>query len=982
MHCPSCGEEVAFGFRFCGRCGAAVREAAAVRELRKVVTVVFCDLSGSTALADSTDPEAMRATMRSYYEQMRTILERHGGTVEKFIGDAVMAVFSVPVAHEDDALRAVRAAWEMRAAVPELGLRARIGVNTGEVMAGDGDALVTGDAVNVAARLEQAAEVGEVLIGAETQRLVRDAVAVVPVEISVKGKPGLLAAFQLTDVDLEAAPVARRLDTPLIGRRTELEQLMAAFERTVREGRCHLFTLLGVAGVGKSRLVAEFLSGVEATVLHGRCLDYGEGITFFPVVSVLKQLGDRGDPTVTRLVAGASTPNELFYAVRVQLEEVARERPLVVCFDDIQWGETTFFDLVDHVADLSRDAPLLLLCLARPELLDKRPGWGGGKLNATTVLLEPLRTDECLELIAVHGGIDAETRERVLAAADGNPLFIEEMVALARENGDVRIPGTVQALLQARLDQLGAGERSVIEHGAVEGQVFHRSAVVELAQTGDLEPQIAGLVRKELIRPTAPTFPDDHAFRFRHLLIRDAAYDALPKETRAELHERFASWLERHGRDLVELDEVLGYHLEQAARYRRELGRPSPELELRAGRALASSGARAAARSDRQGSLNLLRRAISLLPEGDARGRQALLDELFVLEIVGEVDERLPLIESLERSDDRTLQMHGRIARFTYLLQSEPEHVVDAAEQAVADALPVFAAADDDLGAAHAYHMAALASWLRSRSLATVSALEHVFEHAGRIDARIVYDQAAMMMLGPLRYGPFTPREIRERLEILRISDSALTRQSVMLVEANLYYMDGRVDDALNQASRAASIADELGLGLFATFARWEAAHFLDGAGRLDEAAEALIRVSEAFEALEQTSFRSTVLLDLAKIRYKQGALDDAERLVADGQAAGATEDVINFAYGQGVRGRIAADRGDHSTAEPLAREALTYAYRTDFPGAHAVSLETLAYVLAAAGRKEEARVENMKALELWERYGYALEANRTRTLI
>ena len=545
------------------------------------MTVVFCDLCGSTALGDTADPEALRATMRDYYEQMRAILERHGGTVEKFVGDAVMAVFGVPVAHEDDALRGVRAAWEMRSAVSALGLAARVGVNTGEVVAGEGDTFVTGDAVNVAARLEQSAEAGEVLLGAETRRLVRDAVGVEPVEVAAKGKPEPLGAFRLVQVDPEAAPVARRFDTPLVGRRSELDQLAGAFNRTVREGRCHLFTVLGVAGVGKSRLVMEFLSGLDATVLHGRCLNYGEGITFWPVVSVLKQLGERARDTLARLVEGASTPNELFWAVRAQLEEVALERPMVVCFDDVHWGEATFLDLVDHIADLSRGAPLLVLCLARPELLDKRPGWGGGKLNATTILLEPLTAEECDELLAAHGDVGPEMRDRILAAAQGNPLFVEEMVALAREDRGVRVPATVQALLQARLDQLDGEERTVIDHGAVEGEVFHRNAVVELTRSPDLETQLVGLMRKELIHPARATFADDRAFRFRHLLIRDAAYDSLPKETRAELHERFAAWLERHGRELVELDEVLGYHLEQASRYRRELGRPSPEVEQR-----------------------------------------------------------------------------------------------------------------------------------------------------------------------------------------------------------------------------------------------------------------------------------------------------------------------------------------------------------------------------------------------------------------
>src|SRR3954454_3049615 len=443
--CASCGRENPEGFKFCGNCGAPLEASAPAREMRKVVTIVFCDLTGSTALGDRTDPETLRATMRGYYEAMRTILERHGGTVEKFVGDAVMAVFGVPVAHEDDALRAVRAAWEMREAVPALGLAARIGVNTGEVVAGEGDTLVTGDAVNVAARLEQAAAAGDVLggaetrglvrdaaaaagdvlVGAETRRLVRDAAAAEAVAVDAKGK-GTLQAFRLTEVDPSAPAVARHLDAQLVGRQRELELLRQAADRSVRESGCHLFTLLGAAGVGKSRLVAEFLDETGATVIHGRCLDYGDGITYWPVVEALKQLGPRATPVLGQLVSGAGSPNELFWSIRALLEDVARERPLVVLFDDIHWGQPTFLDLLDHVADLSRGAPILLLCLARPELLDARPGWGGGKLNATTLLLEPLSAEECTLLIAELGDLDEATRARILETAGGNPLFAEE----------------------------------------------------------------------------------------------------------------------------------------------------------------------------------------------------------------------------------------------------------------------------------------------------------------------------------------------------------------------------------------------------------------------------------------------------------------------------------------------------------------------------------------------------------------------------
>jgi class 3 adenylate cyclase/tetratricopeptide (TPR) repeat protein len=983
MICPACGRENPDGFKFCGNCGAPLGVVEAPREVRKTVTVVFCDLSGSTALGDVTDPETLRATMRGYYDEMRTILERHGGTVEKFIGDAVMAVFGVPVSYEDDALRAVRAAWEMHAAVPRLGLQARIGVNTGAVVTGEGDTLVTGDAVNVAARLEQAASAGDVLIGMETRQLVRDAVQVEPIQIEAKGK-GQVDAFRLVDVDLQAASIARRLDTPLIGRRSELEQLQQAFERTVREQRCHLFTVLGAAGVGKSRLVGEFFTGTDARVVAGRCLDYGEGITYWPVISVLKALGPRTDPTIARIVEGASTPNELFWTVRAQLEEVATEQPLVVFFDDIQWGEETFLDLVDHIADLSRGAPLFVLCLARPELLDKRPGWGGGKLNTTTILLQPLSAEECVELIAVHGGVEAATEQRILAAADGNPLFVEEMVALVREDGDVRIPSTVQALLQARLDQLGREERSVIERGAVEGQIFHRGAVLELTQTTDVEPQLTGLVRKELIHPTPATLTGDHAFRFRHLLIRDAAYDALPKETRADLHERFADWLARHGRELVELDEVLGYHLEQAARYRRELGRPDPELERRAAGRLGEAGSKAAIRSDAHGAANLLRRAIALLPEDDPAHARLLIELIGTLEGAAPPEEQFQLIDDLERSADPVARMHGRIARLQLRVMTDPVAVIPEAEAASEEALALFSEMGDDLGLAHAHYLISWINWLQSRALPAAEAHERVLEYARRAGARAMVGQVTMQQIGPLSFGPFTIEEIRARLERIAetADDSILARTAVLSLEADLAQREGRFDEALAQLGEAEMLHRQLGSSLGVTITMQMRADALHDAGRLDEAVAEYREGLAQLEALGMTSFMSTTTINLADALYLRGDADEAEQLAIEGEEMGAAEDVVNFAYGRGLRAHICADRGEHAEAERLARDALGHAYETDFPSVHATAHEALGHALAAAGRGADARAEYERALELWLRYGFRVRAKRAQALL
>ncbi len=406
------------------------------------MTVLFCDVSGSTELGERLDPEALRALLARYFERMKAIVERHGGTVEKFIGDAVMAVFGVPVLHEDDALRALRAAVEMRAAFPQLGIQGRIGVTTGEVVTGTEERLATGDAVNVAARLEQAAQPGEILISDDTYRLTRDAADVTGLEpLPVKGKAEPVPIHRLLSVQ-EGEGIRRYAVTPMVGRGREQRQLASVWERATSERACQLFTILGAAGVGKSRLVAEFLTSlVDTLIVRGRCLPYGEGITYSPVVEIVRQLPDaKPDPVAVDTIGAllgdqrlVTSNEEIAWAFRKHLEVVASEQPLVCVFDDLQWGEETFLDLVEHVADLSRDAPILLLCTARPDLLDRRTGWGGGKVNATTVLLQPLAPDETERLIESLAELDDSLRARIGEAAEGNPLFVEEMVGLVQE---------------------------------------------------------------------------------------------------------------------------------------------------------------------------------------------------------------------------------------------------------------------------------------------------------------------------------------------------------------------------------------------------------------------------------------------------------------------------------------------------------------------------------------------------------------------
>ncbi|HEY6778444.1 MAG TPA: BTAD domain-containing putative transcriptional regulator, partial [Thermoleophilaceae bacterium] len=668
----------------------------APQEMRKTVTVLFSSVGASTPQGRTLDPEARRRVMLRYFGDVRAVLERHGGTVETYPGDAVMAVFGVPSLHEDDALRAVRAASEMRDALPMLGDElerafgvrpiARVGVGTGEVIATHPDAdqpLATGEAVTFAKRLEELAGAGEILIDEKTHRLVRGCVRAEPAGDQTTRSGESLAALRLVEVRPDAPGRASRLESPLVDRERQLAALTSSFTAAVSDRACHLVTVLGAAGVGKSRLIQEFIDGLgdEGSVLRGRCLPYGEGITYWPLAEVVSDMTGAGghgpaeqslpaiaeelaeEPKADLIVAGVAEalgisgskggPSEkIFWSVRRLFEAVARRQPLVVVFDDLQWGEPTFLDLVEHVADLSRDAPIVVLCMARPELLDTRPGWGGGKLNATSILLEPLTEDETRELIAnllSRETLPRPAGARIAEATEGNPLFAEELLAMLIDEGLLRradghwtaseelaelpVPPTIHALLAARLEALPDDERALLAHASVEGTLFHRDALDELAPAsleGSVERSLTSLVRRDVIRPDRAGLGEDEAFRFRHMLIRDAAYRSLSKEVRAHLHERFAAWLVRTaGSRLGEFEEIVGYHLERAYRLLMELGTleaDAEELAVRGAERLESAGQRALARSDYPGAVSLLERAAALFPNEHARRRRLLPD--------------------------------------------------------------------------------------------------------------------------------------------------------------------------------------------------------------------------------------------------------------------------------------------------------------------------------------------------------------------
>jgi class 3 adenylate cyclase/tetratricopeptide (TPR) repeat protein len=980
--CGRCGRESDGGFAFCPFCGAPLAEAQA-REQRKTVTVLFCDITGSTSLGESLDPEALRNLLARYFERMKGIVESHGGTVEKFIGDAVMAVFGVPIVHEDDALRAVRAAQEMREALPDIGVHGRIGVSTGEVVTGTAERLATGDAVNVAARLEQAATPGAVLLGEETFRLVRGAVEVEPVALlELKGKVEPVAAYGLLSV---SEAVERRPATVMVGRERELARVRAAFDQAVHDRSCQLFTVLGAAGVGKSRLVAESLRNIDARVVGGRCLSYGEGITYWPVIEIVKQLDVLpADPAAASALRSllretdvGTSAEEIAWAFRKLLEEQAQERPLVCVFDDLHWGEQTFIDLVEHVADLSRGAPILLVCAARPELLEKRPGWGGGKWNATSVLLEPLDGAETEQLLDELGGAGGELRERIARAAEGNPLFLEEILALVRESGyeDITVPPTIQALLAARLDQLDPDERAVLERGAVEGRVFHRSAVQALLdQDGQLSSRLVALVRKELVRPERPQFSADDAYRFRHLLIRDAAYDALPKSVRAELHERFSVWLEERGTHLVELDEILGHHLEQAARYKWELGQPDAGLAERAGERLAAAGRRALWRGDMRAAASLLARALELIRPNrlDVHLELDLARALFGHDIQTAVVVADAAVERAAAVDDRPGAALARVVAAHYRLYSEARVAVDELETLVHEAIPLLEQVEDHAGLVHVWWaMGSGVADFRARYDDWARASEQALHHARLARQR----HTDLFRLPDSLFAGSRPAD-----EALRILDRFLPQPphpSSLLWRAVLLAMLNRFDEAQPLAAEAGERLHELtgdasGGFMLATIAQL--------AGDDETAARELRRYCDLLEERGLPFQLSSYAPMLGRLLCTLGRHDEAIPLVKLARELGDEQDTLTQMAWRQVQALVHAHRGEHAEAESLAREAVRLAGTTDALNMQGDTLCDLAEALHAAGRTNEAAATIEQAFDRYERKKNLATATRVRT--
>ena len=921
-------------------------------------------------------------------------------------------------------------------------LAARIGVNTGEVIAGDhsqGYRFVTGEAVTAAKRLEEAAGTNEILIGEATHRLVRDAVHVEPGGRRAIKHGEAIDALRLVEVFEHTVGHARRFDSPFVGRERQRAALQTVFGNAVSDRACHLLTVLGAAGVGKSRLVQEFVGalGSEVTVLRGRCLPYGEGISYWPLAEVVKDVARTGGQgpgdaeAIAERVAGEAkaeliaervaeavglggpgggTSEETFWAVRKLFEALARTGPLVVVFDDVHWAQPTFLDLVEHVAVFSRDAPILLLCIARPELLDTRPGWSGGKLNATSVLLEPLTEPESRQLISnlLDGApVPPSAEARIAEASEGNALFAEEMVAMlideelltrkddewvtSSDLSDVPVPSTINALLAARLDSLPSDEWAIVTAASVEGTVFHRGAVSELTPVlfePALDRILMALVRRDLIRPDFADFPGEEAYRFRHTLIRDAAYGSLSKVTRADLHERFAGWLERAAGDrLREFEEIVGYHLEEAYRFRvavESIDEHAASLATRSARLLESAGRRALARSDLPAAIGLLERAADLLAL-DARRRAALLPELGAALIeAGRLRDAEPVLAEARQlaaaaGDDRA-DSHAVIQQQFLQLLRVADSSTEEAARAVDTVIPIFERSGDEHGLCRARKLEALMQWNMARAAAAAEAWDKAAEHARRGGDEDERSEILAWVASSMFFGPTpVPQGVRRCEEIrAEVVGNPGSEAWALRSLAGLHAMVGRFELARKLLAEANEIFEELGQ------TRYSSALDIDGivellAGDLD-AAEGRLRAGYlALEKMGDRAFRPTTAAHLAEALYAQGRAEEAGPLTEISEQLAARDDLLTQVVWRRVRAKVMARQGRIDEAEDLAQEAVTISESTDFLNTRADALVDLAHICRRAGRLDEARTAIAKGIALYEEKGNRVAVEQTQ---
>jgi DNA-binding SARP family transcriptional activator/class 3 adenylate cyclase/tetratricopeptide (TPR) repeat protein len=1012
---------------------AAPARTSPAREVRKTITAVFFALGISSGGDRTVDPEALRRVTGQALDVVRDAVGRHGGALETVAGDSVTAVFGLPAVHEDDALRAVRAAGEVRQRLSSLGaelaadgvleLEFRVGIGTGEIVAGgDEDGVgAIGEPLTRSSALAREAHPGTVMIDDPTRRLLREAIVVEPAG----------EVWRVLEVAAGAAAPSGRLDAPMVGRGRELRRLRDAFEQAVGDRSCQLFTVLGAAGVGKSRLVRELLHEIEgrALIARGRCLPYGEGITYWPLMEALKDTlglddgfsqeearakleeafagGDgTGAATAPLHIAELVDPSEAFKsaeggfaAVKSLFETLARREALLLVFDDIHWAEPLFLDLIEYLADWTRDVPMLLVCLARPELLEVRPGWGGGKLNATSTLLEPLSETESEELIDSLTGtaLEASARQRIVGASEGNPLFVEEMLALALEGGsgdeELVVPPTIHALIAARLDRLHEDERSLMDVAAVQGKVFYEDAVHTLLapeSEAKVSSLLGSLLHKDLIRPD-PSILGGRAYRFRHLLIRDAAYDSIPKEARSGFHEGFARWFEAAaGEDAVGYEEIVGYHLEQAYRYRAELGTIGDEgaaLAREAAALLGAAGRRAYLRNDAPAGVKLVSRAAALLATDDP-ARVDLIPNVRTIQGTGGdmswADRVLTeAVEAAATSGDRRVAAQALVQRGLLRLFTDSDVTADELIDVADRSIGVFEELGDDLGLARAWRLKAQAHYLDRQLARCAETSERALEHARRAGDVFEERETAEWLVIALLLGPATCEEAIRRCQGLLEEESNIGPAIEALtygVLGALMAMQGDQAAADEWDARSVDVMQQSGESVWiVTFWRSMVLTWRGDAA----AAEAVLSPGyEAFKRIGEGTHFSSLSEALAGAVYAQGRYDEAEQLTRECEASAGPNDVQSNIMWRAVRAKVLARRGDLDGAEVLAREALELADGSDFLLAHANALVDLAEVLGLASRPHEAADALRRARDLYEQKGDVLVAETTIRLL
>jgi predicted ATPase len=924
----------------------------------------------------------------------------------------------------------------------------QIGVNTGEVIAGDattGQRLVTGDAVNTAARLEQAAPPQQVLIGELTYRLVRDAAQAEPVEpLELKGKAERVAAYRLQSVSGAVEGFHRRQDAPMVGREEEMASLSGILERARAEGAARMATVIADAGTGKSRLIREFVDacGPNSIVLRGRCLPYGEGITFWPLVEAARAAAgieaddspEQGtaklralihDPAVADRIAAtigltAETfgVTEIFWATRKMLEQLSADRTPIWVIDDIHWAEQTLLDLITHLLDAA-EAPLLVLCSSRHDVLETHEDWAL-RPDSLRLILKPLTDADAgvvVQNLLGRAGISGLVQDRIVRAAEGNPLYVEQMLSMLIDSGSVRmvgdrweqtldisemaIPPTIQALLSSRLDLLAPEERTVIEPASVIGLEFAEEAVEELTPDGirrEVPVHLEAMTRKQLVRPSGSLNIEDASFRFMHILIKDAAYNGLLKRARARFHEGFVTWADRVNRERgrsQEFEELNGYHLEQAYRYLGELGPLDDHghaVGARASVLLASAGRRAQARGDTPAAVNLLRRAAATRPHDDPE-RLALLPDLGeALMEQGEFEDAERVLNEaaeagLQIGDER-LACHAILVNL--LVQSFSGVSEDSADwttlvsDEVARAVPVFEAANDSAGLALAWRLRSGVAGTASRWAEAALANEQVIAYARQAgNVRLETRGATGYAISTL-YGPTPVPEAIARTEELAEQSSA-DQRSVAVINAQLaqlYAMEGHFDRARELYASARATLEDLGAGVFAASTSIDSSRVEVLAGDYPAAERELRRDYEALDAIGERFLLSTVAGYLGRVVELQGRHDEAEAITRRVEEIGAADDPDPQASWRGVRARILAQRGQAETARRLAMEAVALRRQSDSPILQAEALLDLAEVLRHTGDAPGADAAVAEALQLAEAKGDIVTATHLAPLV